>query len=85
MASRFGFNKPRVNNNSNVDIYEKLESDNREITLTDKSGKKIASNGIGEIVVEQKNIESRIRLSNVLHVPDLNSNLLSVVKITDHG
>ena len=67
---------------SNVDIYDKLESNNREITLADKSGKKIASNGIGEIVVEQKNIESRIRLSNVL---DLNSNLLSVAKITDHG
>ena len=33
-------------------------------------------------MLEQKNIESRIRLSNVL---DLNSNLLSVAKITDHG
>lgn len=66
----------------NVGIYNKLESDNREITLADKSGKKIASNGMGEIVVEQKNIEIRIRLSNV---PDFNSNLLTVAKITDHG
>lgn len=70
---------------SNADIYDKLESNSSEITLADKSSKKIASNGIGEIVVEQKNIESKIRLSNVLHVPDLNTNLLSVAKITDHG
>jgi len=29
--------------------------------------------------------EKRVRLRNVLYVPEINTNLLSVAKITDHG
>lgn len=70
---------------SDVDIFDWLKSDNREIALADKGGKKIASNGIGEIVMKQTNVQNKVRLSNVLHVPELNSNLLSVAKFTDRG
>ncbi|KAG5312867.1 POLX protein, partial [Pseudoatta argentina] len=59
--------------------------DTRDVTLADKEGKKLTSNGKGEIVIKQNLNNDRIRLKNVLCVPDININLLSVAKITDHG
>ena len=70
---------------SDTQIFDRLENDEREIYLADKEGKKLTSNGIGEVVLEQSNIKNRIRLKNVLSVPILNTNLLSVAKMTDYG
>lgn len=50
-----------------------------------KMEKKLYSNGRSEIVIDQDTNNDRIRLENVLCVPDINVNLLSVAKITDHG
>jgi len=35
--------------------------------------------------LKQSTNDKSIRLENVLHVPDISVNLLSVAKITDHG
>lgn len=43
------------------------------------------SDGQGEIILKQGMNNKSIRLKNVLHVPDIGMNLLSVAKITDHG
>ncbi|KAG5308157.1 POLX protein, partial [Pseudoatta argentina] len=64
---------------------KKRNDDTRDVTLADKEGKKLTSNGKGEIVIKQNLNNDRIRLKNVLCVPDININLLSVAKITDHG
>lgn len=53
----------------------------RQISLMDKNGKILTSKGISDVVIKQFNSKSNIRLKNVLCVPDLNSNLLSVEKI----
>jgi len=66
-------------------IFSRLKDERREISLADKDGKKLESRGTGEVVIEQVKTEERVRLKNVLCVPDLNSNLMSVAKITDHG
>lgn len=66
-------------------MFERLEEDVRSISLADKKGKKLISDGKGEIVVKQDSNDGKIRLENVLCVPDINMNLLSVAKITDHG
>ena len=66
-------------------MFDRLEEDVRSISLADKKGKKLVSDGKGEIVVKQDSIDGKIRLENVLCVPDINMNLLSVAKITDHG
>ena len=70
---------------SNKVVFDNIEDDTRDITLADKEGKKLTSDGRGEIVIKQNFNEDRIRLRNVLCVPDININLLSVAKITDHG
>ncbi|XP_076301279.1 uncharacterized protein LOC143219195 [Lasioglossum baleicum] len=66
-------------------VFDRLEHDVREITLADKEGRKLISSGIGDVVMKQEQIENRVRLANVLCVPDLNVNLLSVAKFTDFG
>lgn len=66
-------------------MFQSIENDRRDISLADKGGKKLISNGRGEIVVKQGSDNGKIRLKNVLCVPDININLLSVAKITDHG
>lgn len=66
-------------------ILENLEIEKRDISLADKNGKKLYSNGKGETMIKQDTYNDRIRLKNVLCVPDINVNLLSVAKITDHG
>lgn len=66
-------------------MFESLESDRREISLADREGKKLTSNGKGEIIMRQSWNKDRIRLKNVLCVPEINMNLMSVAKITDYG
>jgi len=68
-----------------IEVFDKLKNEEREITVADKQGRKLISNAIGEIVMKQNDIENKVRLKNVLYVPDLNTNLLSVAKFTDHG
>lgn len=68
----------------NMKIFDNLEEEERKITLADKDGKKLSSEGIGEIVIKQSSSENNVRLKNVLCVPELNTNLLSVAKITDN-
>lgn len=66
-------------------IFEKLKEEKRDISLTEKergNGKKLTSKGKGELVMKQPFREERIRLTDVLHVPDINMNLLSIAKIT---
>ncbi|XP_015435178.1 PREDICTED: uncharacterized protein LOC107190809 [Dufourea novaeangliae] len=66
------------------EMFDKLCSEEREIMLADKGGRKLVSNGIGEVPLRQEDIENKVRLKNVLCVPDLNTNL-SVAKFTDYG
>lgn len=66
-------------------VFESLEEDKRDISLADKEGKKLISDGRGEVIIKQGSNNGKIRLKNVLCVPDINMNLLSVAKITDHG
>lgn len=66
-------------------IFDGIEDEEREITLADKEGRKLVSKGKGEVVMKQAEIENRVRLNNVLFVPDLNTSLLSVAKCTDYG
>lgn len=66
-------------------MFENIVDDKRDISLADKNGKKLISNGQGEIVMTQHLNDDRIWLKNVLCVPDINMNLLSVAKITDYG
>lgn len=66
-------------------MFDNIENDKRDILLADKEGKKLTSNGKGEVVMSQSSIDERIRLKNVLCVPDINVNLLSVAKIADYG
>ena len=68
-----------------VEIFDKLQKEEREITLADKEGRKLISRGIGEVPMKQEAIKNGVRLKNVLCVPDLNTNLLSVAKFTDYG
>lgn len=65
-------------------MFENIVDDKRDISLADKNGKKLISNGQGEIVITQHLNDDRIRLKNVLCVPDINMNFLSVAKITDY-
>jgi len=67
-----------------MSIFSWLKDERREVSLADKDGKKLESRGTGEVVIEQIKTEERVRLKNCC-VPDLNSNLMSVAKITDHG
>ena len=55
----------------------------KQISLADKNDKILILKGISDVIVKQSSGKSNIRLKNVLCVPDLNSNLLSVAKITD--
>ncbi|XP_043527949.1 uncharacterized protein LOC122538172 isoform X1 [Frieseomelitta varia] len=57
----------------------------RRISMADKKGKVLTSKGIGNVIVRQASRNNNVKLKNVLCVPELNSNLLSVAKITDHG
>ena len=66
-------------------IFDRLEEDERQISLADKDGKKLISKGIGEIVMKQSSSTTNLRLKNVLCIPELNTNLLSVARITDNG
>jgi len=66
-------------------IFENFVKEERDICLADKEGKKLISQGRGEIPVMIQSSEKRVRLRNVLYVPEINTNLLSVTKITDHG
>lgn len=68
----------------NIKIYDNIEEEERKIALADKEGKKLCSKGIGEVVIKQSSSKNNIRLKNVLCVPDLNTNLLSVAKMTDN-
>lgn len=66
-------------------MFDNIENDKRDILLANREGKKLTSNGKGEVVTSQSSIDERIRLKNVLCVPDININLLSVAKIADYG
>ncbi|KOX68384.1 hypothetical protein WN51_07617, partial [Melipona quadrifasciata] len=57
----------------------------RRISMADKEEKVLISKGIGNIVVRQASSNNNVKLENVLCVPELNLNLPSVAKITDHG
>ncbi|XP_017760138.1 PREDICTED: uncharacterized protein LOC108550788 [Eufriesea mexicana] len=67
------------------ELFDKLTHDEGQVTMVDKKGKKLISEGIGDVVVKQVSSKNNIRLENVLCVPELTTNLLSVAKITDHG
>ena len=58
---------------------------NQDITVADNS--KISSNGVGNILMNFKNSEEIVpkTVKNVIHVPNLATNLLSVSKVTEKG
>ncbi|XP_043522072.1 uncharacterized protein LOC122534997 isoform X1 [Frieseomelitta varia] len=69
--------------------YDELICDNfveekRRISTADRKGKILTSKGIGNVIVRQAFRNNNVKLENVLCVPELNSNLLLVAKITDH-
>ena len=64
-------------------MCDDMREDGRQIGLADKNGKMLMSKGISDVIVRQSGGKSNIRLKNVLYVPNLNSNLLSVAKIID--
>lgn len=66
-------------------LFDSMEEEEREIRLADKNGRNLNSEGIEEILAKQSTCKNRVRLTNVLYVPDINANLLSVAKITDNG
>lgn len=65
-----------------IEIFDKLKNEEREIILANKQGRKLISNAIDEVVIKQNDVENKVRLKNVLCVPDLNTTLLSVAKFT---
>lgn len=69
----------------NAEIFDMIDHGKREITLADKEGRKLISDGIGEVVMKQQEIQNRVRFKKVLCVPDLNTNLSSVPKFTDYA
>lgn len=66
-------------------LFDSMEEEEREIRLADRNGRNLNSEGIGEVLVKQSMCKNRVRLTNVLCVPDINANLLLVAKITDNG
>ncbi|CAK9809372.1 Retrovirus-related Pol polyprotein from transposon TNT 1-94 [Anthophora plagiata] len=70
---------------ANPEIFENMQHEKKEIMLADNEGRKLVSEGIGDVVIRQHKIEDTIHLKNVLCVPNLSTNLLSVAKITDYG
>ena len=71
-------------------IYDELICNNfvqekRRISMADKEGKVLTSKGIGNVILRQTSRNNNVKLENVLCVLELNSNLFSVAKITDHG
>ena len=64
-------------------ICNNFVQEKRRISMADKEGKILTSKGIGNVIVRQASRNNNVKLENVLCVPELNSNLLSVAKITD--
>lgn len=67
---------------ANQDQFENLRKINRKVYLADDRG--LNATGIGEVVLHCET-GSRIRLKDVLLVPELGSSLLSVSKVVKNG
>ena len=61
-------------------IYEEKE----QIITTAEKGAELKASGIGQVVISENEDEKLIRL-DVIHAKDLHENLMSIVKIVDHG
>jgi len=64
-------------------IFKNFVEEERDIFLADKEGRKLISRGRGEIPLILQFNDEKVRLKNVLYVPDINMNLLSVTKTDD--
>ncbi len=65
----------------NGELFNKLEKSTQSILLA--SGESVNAQGVGDVFLQSGNTE--ITLRNVLFVPDLHSNILSVSKIISYG
>lgn len=59
--------------------------DDRKVYLQNKNGETLSLRGIGDMVAKRTFSDERVKLKNQLCVFQLNCNLLSVVKIINHG
>lgn len=70
----------------NTDNFKWIDENVSEtLNLANSSSTKISAKGAVELVTRMNNNDKTINLSEVLHVPDLRTNLLSVGKIVDKG
>lgn len=66
--------------------FTEIDSSKRgRLCLASNSSTEIAAKGTVSFDAEISGVKTNIKLINVLHVPELRSNLLSVAKITDKG
>lgn len=68
---------------SQEDYFRSLSRIDRTLNLANKESSKITGIGNVKLTVAEREDERLLNLENVLHVPDLRTNLLSVAKITD--
>ncbi|XP_026471557.1 uncharacterized protein LOC113375823 [Ctenocephalides felis] len=66
------------------DNFENLNRSNAELKLANNNCTVVKGIGSVQTTFEQKE-NKHVRLENVLYVPDLRNNLLSVFKATDNG
>lgn len=57
-------------------LFDNMKEE-KKIRLADKNGRNLTSEGIEEILVRQSTCKNRVRLTNVLYVPNINANLLT--------
>ena len=72
---------------SNKNFFENLRTDTEEYIYT-ADGKSVKVEGIGNgylNIIDSKNIERKIEISNVKFVPGINGNLISVAKLAEKG
>jgi 23S rRNA-/tRNA-specific pseudouridylate synthase len=70
---------------SSKDQFQNIAQNDQVLNLTNHSFTKIRRTGNVKIKVSNENNLRSVNLNNVMYVPDLRSNLLSVGKITDKG
>jgi 23S rRNA-/tRNA-specific pseudouridylate synthase len=70
---------------SSKDQFQNIAQNDQVLNLANHSFTKIRGTGNVKIKVSNENNLRTVNLNNVMYVPDLRSNLLSVGKITDKG
>jgi hypothetical protein len=70
---------------SSKDQFQNIAQNDQVLNLANHSFTKIRGTGNVKIKVSNENNLRSVNLNNVMYVPDLRSNLLSVGKITDKG